>query len=464
MAFNSYLFLLFLPLVLCCFYLTAEKHRWKILLVSSYLFYMLYKAEYGLILLFSTSVCWYVGNLISRSSDKQTRKRYLIIGIIIDAGILFVFKYFGLFESLFESIKNPEALQNSPETILLPIGISFYTFKSLGYLIDVYRNVTKPEPHFGYFALYVSFFPQLIAGPIERANELIPQLHAPKKLSYDDLMYGCSRIAWGFFKKLVVADTVAGFVNFTFADIESANGIQLYITLLFFAVQLYADFSGYCDIAIGTARLFGIRLSENFNQPYLATSIADYWNRWHITLTAWIRDYIFIPLNRGVTTYSRIYLNTLIVFLLIGLWHGASLSFIVFGLLNGLLSILQSLYKRISFLPKFKSKAGKIFLIIWNFHLLILTGVIFRAKNFTDALLYYKKLFTDFSFGLQKILNGFSGYEFALCCIVAALFVAAVWLPKHFKFKYAYGFLFAVVALVILLGRNNAETFIYFQF
>lgn len=464
MAFNSYLYLVFLPLVLILYYTLPNRQRWILLLIASYLFYMMYEVTYGLILLTSTGICWLVAQKINETTNQQRRKQLLTIGIVADAGILFAFKYFGFFASLITSINNPETLTQSPSTILLPIGISFYTFKSLGYLIDVYRKVAKPEPHFGYFALYVSFFPQLIAGPIERANELIPQLHKPKPLAYNDLLYGVTRISWGLFKKLVVADTVAGFVNFTFADIENANGIQLYVTLLFFAVQLYADFSGYCDIAIGTARLFGIQLSENFNQPYLATSISDYWNRWHMTLTAWIRDYIFLPLNKGVITYWRIYVNTIIVFILIGLWHGASLNFVVFGLMNGLISVLQSIYKQISFLPKFKSKNSKIFLVVWNFHLLILSGVVFRAKSFSDAALYYKTLFTDFGGGIQQMLNGYSGYEFGICCFVAALFTASVMLPKHYNYKYAYTFLFIVITMVILLGRNNAETFIYFQF
>ncbi|MBK9454842.1 MAG: MBOAT family O-acyltransferase [Chitinophagaceae bacterium] len=464
MSFNSYIYILFLPLVLTVYYMTGNKYRWIVLLVASYLFYMMYEVAYGLILLTSTTICWVIARQIHITKEKNKRKQLLTIGIIADAGILFVFKYFGFFASIVESFNNPEALMHAPQTILLPIGISFYTFKSLGYIIDVYRKVTKPEPHFGYFALYVSFFPQLIAGPIERANELIPQLHQTKKLGYDDLQYGLSRMAWGFFKKLVVADTVAGFVNFTFSDISGATGAQLYITLLFFAVQLYADFSGYCDIAIGTARLFGIRLSENFNQPYIATSISDYWNRWHITLTTWIRDYIFTPLNKGVTTYWRIYLNTLIVFILIGLWHGASINFVVFGLINGIIAVLQAIYKRVSFLPKFKSVYGKIFLIVWNFHLLILSGVVFRAKSFTDARLYYQKLFSGFSVELQQILNGFAAYEFAICLAVALIFVASFWLPKNFRFKYSYAFILIVTGMVILLGRNNAETFIYFQF
>lgn len=425
---------------------------------------MLYKVEYGLILLLSTTICWLAAHFIYQTNNARIKKWLLILGIATDVGILSLFKYYGLFAEILTSGVNQANLFSAPEVLLLPIGISFYTFKSLGYLIDVYRNVTKPELHFGYFALFVSFFPQLIAGPIERANVLLPQLHKPAPLLYDDLRIGITRMAWGFFKKLVIADTVAGFVNFTFSDIASASGIQLYITLLFFAVQLYADFSGYCDIAIGSARLFGIRLSENFNKPYLSHSIAVYWSRWHISLTTWIHDYIFIPLNKGVTSYSRVYLNTIIIFIIIGLWHGASINFIIFGLINGLIAVLQALYKRTSFLPQFKSRTGKIFLIVWNFHLLILSGVVFRSSEFADSLLFYKNLFTEFGFSLQQILNGYSVVEFALCCLVTAIFVGSVKLPTGYNFKYPYLFLFIVIGLTLLLGKNLATNFIYFQF
>lgn len=426
---------------------------------------MCYAVNYGLILLLSTTICWTVARAIHQSNHAAIRKRLLVLGIVADAGILFLFKYLGFFESLISSVSNGSSIFDADVTnFLLPIGISFYTFKSLGYLIDVYRKVAKPEPHFGYFALFVSFFPQLVAGPIERANVLLPQLHNPQRVDYNNLQIAITRIAWGFFKKLVVADTVGEFVQFTFSDVSSANGLQLYITLLFFAVQLYADFSGYCDIAIGTAGLFGIRLSENFNKPYLSTSIAMYWSRWHITLTDWIRDYIFIPLNRGVTAYWRIYLNTLIIFLLIGLWHGASIDFVLFGLINGVLAVLQAIYKRLTFVPKFKSKAGKIFLIIWNFHLLLLSGVVFRARNFEDARLFYFKLFSGFNSSIAQLLNGFSGFDFMLCCLVSSIFVMSVFLPQNYRFKYPYLFLFITITLIVLLGKNAATHFIYFQF
>jgi len=464
-VFNSLQFLIFLPLTILLYYLLPFRFRWVLLLAASYFFYMCFEPSYGLILLSSTFICWYLSFLISGETNKQKRKIYLVIGIIADVGILFFFKYFNFFNETISSIfsgENKTVFNTS--ALLLPIGISFYTFKSLSYLIDVYRKVAKPENNFGYFALYVSFFPQLVAGPIERANELIPQLKKPAKLEEKDIEYGVLRIAWGFFKKVVVADTVAQFVNFSFGDITTANGSQLYVALLFFAVQLYADFSGYCDIAIGTARLFGIKLSENFNRPYLSKNIAEYWNRWHITLTLWIRDYVFIPLNKGVTAYWRIYLNTLIIFLLIGIWHGASLNFVVFGLINGVLAVLQAMYKRISFLPKFKSFAGQIFLTVFTFHLLLLSGVVFRVKGSGEAFLFYKKLFTEFNISIRNILNGFSSYDFIICCFVSVLFIVSVFLRRDFSFKYKYLFLFIVITLIVLLGRNNAETFIYFQF
>lgn len=441
------------------------RFRWILLLIASYFFYMSFKPAYGLILLSSTFICWYLSLLISKETDKRKRTLFLIAGIFADVGILFFFKYFNffnetisfLFTGTYNSVFNTHAL-------LLPIGISFYTFKSLSYLIDVYRKIAKPEYNFGYFALYVSFFPQLVAGPIERANHLLPQLKQPSKINAADIEYCVIRIVWGFFKKVVVADTVALYVNFSFADIATANGVQLYIAMLFFAVQLYADFSGYCDIAIGTARLFGIKLSENFNRPYLSKSISEYWTRWHITLTMWIRDYVFIPLNKGVEAYWRIYINIIIIFLLIGLWHGASLNFLVFGLMNGIIAVMQAIYGRISFLPKFKSFAGQVFLTVWTFHLLLLSGVVFRARSFNDTLLFYRKVFTEFNISTRNILNGFSSYDFIICCFVSALFVASVFLPRNFSFKYKFLFLCVVIALIVLLGRNNAETFIYFQF
>ncbi|MFI5171697.1 MAG: MBOAT family O-acyltransferase [Chitinophagales bacterium] len=426
---------------------------------------MCFKPEYGLLLLGSTFICWYLSILISREPSKHKRKLFLIAGIIADAGVLIFFKYFNILGdsifSLFESVNNNEFVFSK---ILFPIGISFYTFKSLSYLIDVYRNVAKPEKHFGYFALYVSFFPQLVAGPIERANFLIPQLKHPSPVDEKDIEYGIMRIAWGFFKKVAVADTVAQFVNFTFNDIGSASALQLYITLLFFAVQLYADFSGYCDIAIGVSRLFGIKLTENFRQPYLSKSVAEYWTRWHITLTTWVRDYLFIPLNRGVTQYYRIYINTVIIFILIGMWHGGTINFLIFGLINGVLVVLQAIYSRIAFLPKFKSTAGKVFLMVWTFHLLILSGVIFRSSTLREAGLFYRKLFTELQFNLGGLLNGFSSYDFMISCFVSVLFISSVFLPLDLRIRHKYLFLFITLLLIIIFGKNNAETFYYFQF
>ena len=465
MVFNSYQFIIFFIIVLSLFHSIKISWRPWLLLVASYYFYMSWKFEYGFLLLASSFISWYAGILVSQTENPIKRKFYFLCGIFSDLSILFFFKYFNFFNFNTVSFLNLFNLNLEPIAlhVLLPVGISFYTFQTLSYTIDVYRRSTEPEKNFFYFALYASYFPQLVAGPIERTQDLLPQLKRHNEVTKEDVIFGVQKIIWGFFKKVVIADQVCMYVNYIYNEPDQANGLQLYVATLFFTVQIFADFSGYCDIAVGTARLMGVRLAENFNRPYLSLSVSEYWLRWHITLGRWLRDYVFFPLNKGVVDYWRIYLNTIITFLLVGIWHGASWNFVILGLLNGVLIVLQSLYKKSSFLPKFKTKFAIGILWFWNFQLILLGTVLFRAHKLDDIYTVYKTVATGL-FSSSNILGSFSIFDFGISCITSLFLAYTGFFWKEFKFKYNYAFIFIMLMGVLILGKNEAESFVYFQF
>ena len=350
MLFNTIDFLIFLPIVLVIYYIIPEKYRHIWLLISSYYFYMCWNVKYALLILTSTVITYFSGILLKKAEETAAdievvrRQKQLIIAIsfISNLGILFYFKYINFALDIVTRLLSKAHISvNTPVfDVILPVGISFYTFQALSYSVDVYRGEVEPEKNFLRYALFVSFFPQLVAGPIERSKNLLAQLRKPRKFDFGYAFDGILLMLWGFFLKIVLADRIAIFVDTVYGDCEHYQGIYLIVATVLFAVQIYCDFSGYSSIAMGTAKLLGIELMDNFNAPYLSTSVADFWRRWHISLTSWFKDYLYIPLGGSKKGSLRKYFNKMIVFMLSGLWHGAQLTFVVWGAINGLYQVI----------------------------------------------------------------------------------------------------------------------------
>lgn len=344
MLFNSAAFLLFFPIVCILYYaIPIQKCRNIFLLFASYYFYMNWKPVYALLLLTGTGVTYLSAIGISRYRKKRQRRFCLAAGIVINLAVLFLFKYYNfaaesvsvLFESTGLALTLPEF------RLLLPVGISFYTFQALGYSIDVYRGTTSVEKNFFTYALFVSFFPQLVAGPIERSNSLLPQFKVKQKFDYDRTMAGIRMIIWGFFLKLALADRCGTYVDAVFNHILQHNGGSYLIASLLFPFQIYGDFAGYSLVAIGTARILGFNLMENFRRPYFSTSVTEFWRRWHISLSTWFKDYLYIPLGGNRVGKVRNYFNLLTTFVISGLWHGANWTFVVWGFLHGVILCIE---------------------------------------------------------------------------------------------------------------------------
>jgi alginate O-acetyltransferase complex protein AlgI len=334
--FNSLEFLFFFPFVTAGYFLLPHHWRWLWLLIASCIFYMAFVPIYILILVVTIVVDYFAGLLIERTRGVE-RRRYLITSIIVTCGVLFVFKYFNFFGTNFNWIANQFNLNFAvdPLALILPIGLSFHTFQSLSYVVEVYRGNQKAERHFGIYSLYVMFYPQLVAGPIERPQNLLHQLREKHQFEYQRVADGLKLMAWGLFKKVVIADRLAVVVNTVYADPTAHSGGALLLAAVFFAFQIYCDFSGYSDMAIGAAQVMGIRLMENFRRPFASRSVSEFWTRWHISLSTWFRDYVYLPLGGNRVGRGRMALNIMATFLLSGLWHGANWTFVVWGGLNG---------------------------------------------------------------------------------------------------------------------------------
>jgi D-alanyl-lipoteichoic acid acyltransferase DltB (MBOAT superfamily) len=478
MLFNSLHFVIFLPIVVAAYFFLPFKYRWAFLLGASYYFYMCWKPEYVLLLLLSTLIDYYAGIQIGKAASPRKRKLFLLLSLSSNLGILFLFKYFNFLNASARALFDHFNLfYNVPMfEMLLPVGISFYTFQTMSYAIDVYRGDQKPEKHFGTFALYVTFFPQLVAGPIERSTTLMPQFYERHDFDWRRTLDGLKLMLWGFFKKLVIADRLAGYVNQIYNDPANADGINLLIATYFFAFQIYCDFSGYSDIAVGTAKVLGFRLMANFERPYLATSIAEFWKRWHISLSTWFKDYLYIPLGGNRVEKWRWCINLFIVFLVSGLWHGANWTFMVWGALHGfylIFSILtgnarDKLRHTLAFdrLPSLV----KISQILITFHLVLLAWIFFRANHLTDALLIIEKI-------SQAIMGTAipTMAKFITSRDLLFLFALITFMNLYERFQTPFrAFLknrLAAVTLasflfwaIIVWGAFNNQQFIYFQF
>ncbi len=397
MLFNSMTFAVFLLTVFILYHIVPVRFRWVFLLAASYAFYMNLHAAYGLLLLFSTVLTYFLALELEKTPAQTKRKLCLLGGVLPLVAVLLLFKLgapvIGRINALIDAGRL--ALQPLTLKILLPVGVSFYFFQSMGYLIDVYRGKIHAERHFGYYALFVSFFPQLLAGPIGRADALLPQLKKERRFDYESVTYGLKLMAWGYFKKLVIADIFAVTVNKVYDNAHSYVGLVFIIVTVMFAIEIYCDFSGYSDIAIGCAKLFGIELATNFKSPYLSFSIKEFWSRWHISLSTWFRDYVYIPLGGSRVPKWRNCLNLLITFLVSGFWHGSSLTYIFWGAVHGLLQIVETFIypKTRRGVPVTRKKHW--WQLPITFAILCFTWIFFRANTIQDAFWIISRLFWD---------------------------------------------------------------------
>jgi alginate O-acetyltransferase complex protein AlgI len=477
MLFNSIDFAIFLPLVFVLYWLIFAKQimaRNSFLIAVSYLFYGWWDWRFLSLIIISSQVDFFIGKRIAEELNRVHRKRLLWISLAVNLGILGFFKYCNFFIDSFTSAFTffGGSMESMSLNILLPVGISFYTFQTLSYTLDIYYDKIKPEKDVVSFFAFVSFFPQLVAGPIERAKHLLPQFLEHKKPNYELFRSGLLLMAWGFFKKIVIADRLGRYVNNVHLDIASAEGFPAVIAMIFFGFQVYLDFSAYSDIGIGCARIFGFDLRPNFKRPYLATSFSDFWTRWHISLSSWFKDYVYIPLGGNRGTQYRTTRNIAIVFVLSGLWHGASWTYVIWGAVNGVfILVLEGLFSKAS-----NTGISRVFKSVGITLLWMLALILFRSGTMLDAVTMYQSLgFGNidnlYSFGLLES-------EFKFTILLLALFIAfEIW--QEFKTEAYPWFTSKPVALrwavylglactILLLGSYgiglNDSNFIYFQF
>lgn len=470
MAFHSFSFLIFFSVTTLVYFTLPARVRWLWLLGASYFFYMCWNARYALLIALSTVVTYACARLTDRLQSPKLRRLTMLSGLGVNLGILFFFKYCRFSIELLNRIFTRSGLSPVPlPDILLPVGISFYTFQALGYMLDVYRRKLPAEKNLLRYALFVSFFPQLVAGPIERSDNLLRQVNAPRDFSWERAISGLSVMLLGYFEKLVVADRAALYVNAVYAHWQEAAGWQLILAAAAFSFQIYGDFSGYSHIAIGASRVLGYELMQNFRQPFFADSVRDFWHRWHISLSTWFRDYLYIPLGGGRAGKRRKAVNTLVTFGVSGLWHGASLSFLAWGLLNGAAQVLESLLPRRARLPR-------LLRIPATFALVSLIFVFFRATSLsTAARILLRMAGSLLSPGIE---TGF-GLASAVALLVSiALLLALDLLHERGISLYGYyvrcpwllrGALgLAGILLIVVFGvwgtGYDAQSFIYFQF
>ena len=478
MLFNSIVFFVFLIITFIIYWQAAKygsRLSKAILLISSYIFYGWWDWRFLILIVISSITDFVTGKYLFRSPKKSIRKLLLAASLLVNIGILFFFKYFNFFIDSFQAVSGIDINKGySTLTIILPVGISFYTFQTLSYTIDIYRNRITPTRSLLTFFTFVAFFPQLVAGPIERARHLIPQFEKLPSFNYKQATSGLKLMLWGFFKKMVIADQLAKIVNAVYAQPDQFGSWGIVFATFLFGYQIYCDFSGYSDIAIGTARLFGIELLTNFKTPYLATSFREFWHRWHISLSTWFRDYLYIPLggNRGSSVFWV--RNILITFVVSGLWHGASVTFLIWGALHGLFLIIEHFISRgISINRKLKSRLGWIitFLLVnmnWIFfraeswqHIKILTNEIHLSQKSGSFILLLLKEghFSDAGRMLLFIFPFFILIEFLMNEKSFDEFVSGFSRPLQ------WGIFYLIIVVILFFGvLNAAPQFIYFQF
>lgn len=499
MTTNSFVYLVFVGFVFIIFYLVKGKYRWSLLLLASLIFYASHKAPNLLLALALVILISYYWGLRLKAAEKDRQKQlWLLSGILLNLVFLFLFRYLPVI------VSSSPSLSSNPTwsflSGLLTIGVSFFILQAISYLIDIYLEVLEPERHLGTFALYLSFFPKLIQGPIERGGDLLPQLHRPYQFDYQNMRRGLWQIEQGLFKKLVIADRLAIFVNAVYNNVQTYTGIPLIIATYLYALQIYFDFSAYTDIALGVARLFGINLTQNFNSPYLADSIPEFWRRWHISFSRWILDYIFKPLQMFMREWKQwgSAAALIITFLLSGVWHGMTWGFIVWGLLHGIYMaasvffspFFNKLFKR---LKLEKNNAFKVAQVFITFNLVSFTWIFFRAKTLTDAIYVVTHLLRGVGSSLRLLIRslipqvnipGITKFMqpyllgqdnksiLILICVLVVALIAAIINARSKKKEFPldqptfirWGIYYLIVFAILFLGIFNSYQFIYNQF
>ena len=476
MIFNSFDFLLFLPVVFLLYWFVAKgssKYQNILLLVSSYFFYASWNWHFLFLLIFSTVLDYFTGIKMHEAKTTTMRKFWFWLSVSINLGFLGIFKYYNFFVESFANLLSGFGMNANFATlnVLLPVGISFYTFHGLSYVIDIYNDKIKPERDFIDYSVFVSFFPLLVAGPIERATHLLPQIQRERFFNYKKAVDGLRQILWGLFMKIVVADNCAIVVNEVFKNQENHNATSLAIAAVFFAFQIYGDFSGYSNIALGTARLFGVELLRNFAFPYFSRDIAEFWRRWHISLSTWFRDYLYIPLGGSKGGMWMQVRNTVIIFIVSGFWHGANWTFIIWGTINALFILPLVVFKlnrkntnsvaENSFFPSIK----EVLQILLTFTITTVAWVFFRSASVKEALYYLGKLINYSNYGMPQV--DLKPFIFILILIIVE------WIQRKKQHglelsnvtnTYVRWFFYLLIFVIILLFGANSDSFIYFQF
>ena len=477
MFFNSLHFAVFLPIIFILYWFVFNKNKsWQnsLLIIASYYFYACWDWRFLFLLVFSTLLDYFSGIQIEKSKSVKESKFWFWLSIIINLGFLGIFKYYNFFATSFTELIHGFGFQVNPLLIkvILPVGISFYTFHGLSYVIDIYYKRIKAETNFIDYSLFVSYFPLLVAGPIERATHLLPQVKVKREFNFEKAKEGVHQIIWGLVKKVVIADSCALYANEVFNHQEQMNSLSLLLGAIYFAFQIYGDFSGYSDIALGTSKLFGIDLLKNFNFPYFSRDIAEFWRRWHISLSSWFRDYLYIPLGGSKGGKWMQVRNTFVIFLVSGFWHGANWTFIAWGLLNAIYFLpllllnrnrnnLEDIYFKWNF-----NGLKTLFKILITFSMTTFAWIFFRAKSISDAILYIKNMFTNFNFDIQYLNN--ARYAIELLWLIGA-FILFEWFHKYktepISGKYENIKLLLCILAILALGVfSDYKEFIYFQF
>jgi alginate O-acetyltransferase complex protein AlgI len=483
MLFNSLDFAVFLPLAFILYWFVFNrsfKLQNTFIVFASYVFYGWWDYRFLGLIFLSSVVDYSLGLLMANTEKQNHRKTFLVLSILVNLGILCFFKYFNFFIENFSNAFSIFGMQLQTNTlnIILPVGISFYTFQTLSYSIDIYRQKLSPTKDFIAFSAFVSFFPQLVAGPIERATNLLPQFFKQRQFDYPKAVDGAKQILWGLFKKLVIADNAAVFANMAFSESDTYSGSTLALGAIFFAFQIYGDFSGYSDIAIGTSRLFGFNLMKNFSYPYFSRDIAEFWRRWHISLSTWFRDYIYIPLGGSKGGVQAKVINTFIIFIISGFWHGANWTFIAWGALNALyflpLLLLGKNRRNLDivasgkFFPSIRELSG----MVITFSLTVIAWVFFRADNISHAISYLNRMFSLSVLSFPEFKDLYRAYT---TLALISIFMLVEWMGRQEEYAIAslgitkprlvrWSF-YSFILFIIGMFMHSSETpFIYFQF
>ena len=494
MAFNSLHFLIFLPVVIILYFVLPKKAKPVFLLIASYYFYMCAKPYLIFIIVGVTLLSYFASLGIKKVDNLKIKKLILISSIILILGTLIFFKYFNFLIQSAIDFMNLFSLniKSISLDIILPIGISFYTFQTISYIIDVYQEQYDPEKNIVYYALYVSFFPQLIAGPIEKANDLIPQLKEHHKFNREDFIAGMQLLAVGFFRKCVIADFCGIFVDSVFADLATANSLAIFVAGSLFLIQLYCDFCGYSEIAAGAARIMGIKLSKNFDRPFSSKNFTEFWSRWHITLSRWLNDYVYLPLSfKSMSSKHptlRHIINTFVVFVLCGLWHGANWTFVLWGAYIGIVLAIESLIREPLKKLEKKCKAVPIIRRVLLFFIIIFASYLFRCQTIMEVGTAYSRLFTQFGFGIEYFQASLSMLNMKIIDIIELALIFVI-MFKLYDFAYdlpsieiqqegegnlrkvcgkSLGFTLLILCVALgwfmLISSDAASSFVYFQF